>query len=81
MSRQVYDWSLLGKLTAERKNLNYVVFSAYGTLDDLADYDSSQSDPGPRAIGVWKRYPNTVRVILDTLPKIARFHTETDDEN
>lgn len=75
-SQQVYDWGLLAKLAAGRKSLKHILFTAYGTSDDLADCGGLPWwKLGSKVVGVWKRYPNSARIIQEALPKIARLRT------
>lgn len=75
VSRQVYDWSLLGKLVAEHKNIKHVIFEAFPNCDPLMDEHWLRYTPSPAPVSdVWERYPNSVRVLKDALPGgIAEF--------
>lgn len=66
VANQVYDWSLLCPLAASGK-VNTIVFAA---AHRFADYDASGC--------VWEKYPNTVRVIKNSLPNVkVEFHTKS----
>lgn len=76
VSRQVYDWGLLGKLVAERKNIKHIAFGAFPNRDPLVDEDWLQYKPPLAANNdTWERYPNSVRILKAALPGIAEFKT------
>lgn len=76
VSRQVYDWSLLGKLVTEHKNIKHVVFEVFPNCNFLTDEDLLRYTPPSAVSDVWERYPNSVRVLKDALPDgIAEFKT------
>lgn len=72
VSRQVYDWSLLGQILSGREKLQRVTFE----ISRIRGGGRRDAWDVPQKEDLWRRYPDTVRIIKAALPKdVVYFRT------